>query len=176
VQADQLPGCGVPIVTNNGNSGPGSLRGVLAVMCGGRDDHVRGRRRQSDHPDDSELPIARSVTIRGPGANLLTVRRSAAAGTPEFRIFNIAPGVDATISGLTISNGSLNAQPGDQPGAGILVQTGGQLQLFAVTVSGNNTFNEGGGLANGGTCRSARARSAAMAATTAAAASPTAAR
>src|SRR5260221_14726413 len=54
---------------------------------------------------NGELLINRDLTINGPGAKLLTVQRSAANGTPAFRIFDIAVGIYATISGLTIANG-----------------------------------------------------------------------
>src|ERR1700682_1670737 len=37
-----------------------------------------------------ELLINKNLTIIGSGANLLSVQRSAASGTPNFRIFNIA--------------------------------------------------------------------------------------
>src|SRR4051812_27296069 len=45
----------------------------------------------------AELLLNKNLTITGPGANLLTVRRSDAAGS--FRIFNITS--DVSISGLT---------------------------------------------------------------------------
>src|SRR6266851_1346999 len=49
---------------------------------------------------NGELLINKSLTINGPGANLLTVQRSTAVGTPDFRIFNIASGnFNVTISG-----------------------------------------------------------------------------
>ena len=54
----------------------------------------------------AELPINKNLTIQGPGADLLSVQRSSTAGTPAFRIFNLAPGVKSAISGLTIANGS----------------------------------------------------------------------
>src|SRR5437762_13958179 len=52
----------------------------------------------------AELLINKNLTITGPGANLLSVQRSAASGTLLFRIFNIATG-NVTISGLNIANG-----------------------------------------------------------------------
>src|SRR5262245_57417189 len=42
-----------------------------------------------------ELAINKDLTISGPGANLLTIQRSAAPGTPNFRIFNITAGTIA---------------------------------------------------------------------------------
>ena len=56
-----------------------------------------------------ELLINKNLTISGPGANVLSVRRSAVAGTADFRIFDIGSGSNVTISGLTIANGRANA-------------------------------------------------------------------
>src|SRR5437870_5214215 len=52
-----------------------------------------------------------NLTINGNGA---TIRRSTAAGTPEFRIFEMAiyPGKSVTISNLTISNAYLSSHGG----------------------------------------------------------------
>ncbi len=55
----------------------------------------------------SALPdLSADITIDGPGASLLTVARSAASGTPDFRILDVPVGANATISGLTVSGGS----------------------------------------------------------------------
>ena len=45
------------------------------------------------------------LIIAGPGANLLTVQRSNAGGTPSFTIFYVSLDKNVSISGLTISNG-----------------------------------------------------------------------
>ncbi|MDQ6623778.1 MAG: right-handed parallel beta-helix repeat-containing protein [Verrucomicrobiota bacterium] len=92
----------------------------------------------------AELLINKNLTISGPGANLLTVQRSTAGGTPAFRIFEINPNsVIATISGLTVANGLA-------PGGGI--DNLGNLTLTSSTISGNsaNSFSSGG-VANNGT-------------------------
>ena len=88
----------------------------------------------------AELLINKNLTISGPGANLLTVQRSAASGTPNFRIFNIASG-NVTISGLTIANGNIS----ESRGGGIL--NSGTVTITNSTISGNS--NSGGG-GNGG--------------------------
>ena len=75
----------------------------------------------------AELLINKNLTISGPGANLLSVQRSAAAG--NFRIFDIASGsVNVTISGLTIANGSRQRRRHLQRGA---------LTITNSTISGN---------------------------------------
>ena len=94
------------------------------------------------------LPPLRTVLeIRGAGVTRLTVRRSDAPGTPNFRIFSIPAGSNVTISGLKVSNGwSVGAPYG---GAGIHNQ--GRLTLKVVKVSASTSVSgSGGGLYNGG--------------------------
>lgn len=81
----------------------------------------------------------KSLTINGPGANLLTVQRSAANGTAQFRIFEIAGGSFVTIAGLKIANGSVFAV-----GGGIYNNGGSVLYLTSVTISGNMAAGGGG--------------------------------
>jgi CSLREA domain-containing protein len=92
------------------------------------------------------LPIlSRSISIQGPGADLLTVRRDVNAAT-NFRIFHVkgpAGVVNAfSISGLTISGGT-GINKGDDFGGGILSES--SLILNNVNVSGN-TAGSGGGV------------------------------
>ena len=86
-----------------------------------------------------ELVINKAITINGPGPNLLTVRRDAAAA--DFRIFNVifvSLFSNVTISGLTIANGSSAA------GAGIYASH----ETLAITncIISGNTATSGGGL------------------------------
>ena len=83
------------------------------------------------------------MTISGPGAEDLTVERSTAPATPEFRIFDISyPRINVTISGLTITNGSA---PSNAPyGGGIY--SSGNLTLKNSTVTFNIAEMEGGGI------------------------------
>src|ERR1700686_761357 len=84
-----------------------------------------------------ELLINKNLTINGPGANLLTVQRSTAGGTPDFRIFNIASGnFNVTISGLTVSNG--NAPQFSGGGGGILNVSTGTVNIVNDTITGNS--------------------------------------
>jgi CSLREA domain-containing protein len=89
--------------------------------------------------------INRNIKINGPGAATLTVQRSTAGGTPNFRVFTINSGKVVTISGLTISNGSLTF--GSNGGG---VSNSGTLTLMNSTVSGNNTVNGGAIFNNSG--------------------------
>ena len=96
----------------------------------------------------SALPnLTSDVNINGSGPGNLTIQRSTAAGTADFRIFTVNSGVTANISGLTISNGRLTF---GNTGGGVLNK--GTLTLLNVTVSGNNVFTaaSGGGIMNDG--------------------------
>ncbi len=130
----------------------------------------------------SALPaIGGNLVINGLGADLLTVQRDTAGGTPDFRIFHINTGRTVTISGLTLSNGSANAaSPNDRGGAilneGTLTinnsiitdnsgsfgggiynegQGGASLTITNSTISNNSSSNIGGGLYNDGDSGSA---------------------
>jgi CSLREA domain-containing protein len=83
--------------------------------------------------------ITRSITIRGTGANLLTVRRAFNAAT-EFRIFTIAGSITngVAISGMTIAGGNLSFS-----GAGI--DSASHLTLTQVHLTRNTTVGTGSG-------------------------------
>ena len=135
VQADQLTGCSNinRVVNNNNDSGPDSLRGVIANVCAGTTVTFAPSVTGAIDLTSGELLINKTVTISGPGANLLSVQRSAAGGTPAFRIFNITPNsVIATISGLTIANGN-------SPSNGGGISNTGALTISNSTISGNST-------------------------------------
>ena len=89
-----------------------------------------------------------NLTINGPGASQLTVRRSTVSGTPDFNIFTIT-GTIVRVAGLTISNGKL---PNNNYGGGLDTSPGTTVTLESCVVSGNSTVYFGGGLASiGGT-------------------------
>ena len=141
VQADQLPGCNNinRVVNNNNDSGTDSLRAVIANVCAGSTITFAPNVTGAINLTSGELLINKSLTINGPGANLLSVQRSAAAG--NFRIFNIAPAsVIATISGLTIANGN---SPGSNGGG--IYNNGGTLTVSNSTLSGNSAGSGAGG-------------------------------
>jgi hypothetical protein len=144
VQPDQLPGCQGTMVTNTGDPGPGSLRAVVASACSGSTITFAPNVRGVIALTEGEIPITKQLSIVGPGANLLSVERSAAAPT-NFRIFNVGS-VPATISGLTIAKGLLASGNG----AGIL--SSGTLTLIGVAVTENVTAaGNGGGIRSSGT-------------------------
>jgi hypothetical protein len=129
------------VVTNNTDSGAGSLRQAIADTCyGGKitfDSSVT-----SPIVLASELAINKDATIQGPGAHLLTV-----SGNNAVRIFNVAPNSTLTLSGLTLAQG----RP-PQPQAGGAILNAGTLNITDSTLSDNFcTQANGGAVANTGT-------------------------
>jgi CSLREA domain-containing protein len=125
----------------------------------------------------SALPnITTDVTITGPGAKVLTVKRNAAAA---FRIFRASNSAIVAISDLTMNNGNAgngagmvigafandpvvvtltrvevtgNTATGADGGGGIFLGVGSTLNLIESTVSGNQSTSavsgDGGGITN----------------------------
>ncbi len=91
--------------------------------------------------------LNRNVSIEGLGESELSV-----SGGGASEVFNVADGVTATISGVTITDGVYNpGYYGFAYGGGIV--NSGVLSLDDVVVSGNQTigfFAEGGGIYNTG--------------------------
>jgi parallel beta-helix repeat protein len=142
-------------VTNTNDSGAGSLRDALTQANntpGTADTIVFGplfNTAQTISLTSGQLSVTDSVTITGPGAGLLTIRRDPAAST-QFRIFNVSGTgvIDVTMTGLTITGGSTASGPalgtgGD--GAGILLGDE-NLTLDHVVITGNSSGTEGGGI------------------------------
>jgi chitodextrinase len=95
------------------------------------------------------LPVIKGkVTIQGSGA---TIARSTAAGTPVFRIFDVASAGSLTLNSVTISNGLANN--GQQGGGGIMSH--GTLTVTGSKFTGNSapatSGTSGGGINNSGT-------------------------
>ncbi|MBS1792591.1 MAG: right-handed parallel beta-helix repeat-containing protein [Acidobacteria bacterium] len=100
-----------------------------------------------------ELPVTSAVYIAGPGAQRLTVRRSPAPGTPNFRVFNFASnaGPLLTLRGMRIENGNLP----DGDGGAIYNSAGNTLALLELVVA-NNSAARGGGIFTAGTVKASR--------------------
>lgn len=168
VQADQLPGCGNTIVTNNNDSGPGSLRSIFANACDGETITFAPSVVSPINLTSDALLINKAMTIRGPGANLLTVQRAPAAST-NFGIFHITSGGFNTISKLMIANGNadfggaisnqfgtsltvegctISGNVAGSIGGGGIANIGAATTIINSTISGNSTSSIGGGLAN----------------------------
>ena len=82
-------------------------------------------------------------SIAGTGVASLTVARSSAEGTPDFRIFTVDANVEAQLVGLTITGGS------SIYGGGIY--NGGTLTVTNSTINANNSPGDiSGGIGGGG--------------------------
>ncbi|HEU0209645.1 MAG TPA: right-handed parallel beta-helix repeat-containing protein [Candidatus Udaeobacter sp.] len=137
-------------VTSTNDSGTGSLRAVLSQANHGDTINFAIPLPGAITLTSAELVVAKNITISGPGASYLTIRRSAAASVPAFRIFRIPPNITATITGLTLSNGKTTdyAQHFPDDGAGILNR--GVLHLVNCVISGGNADAFGGAIHNFG--------------------------
>ncbi|MEO8459596.1 MAG: choice-of-anchor Q domain-containing protein [Dokdonella sp.] len=131
------------MVTTASDSGAGSLRAAMTSATSG--DRITFDPVLFGTPQTIELltllpNINVSMAIEGPGANLLTVRRSDTAA--EFRIFTVpGSGTNVAISGMTISNGSSGGNGGG-------IRSTGSLTLSRVVVSGNHASGGGGVFSN----------------------------
>jgi hypothetical protein len=126
------------IVMNANDSGPGSLRQALADANDGDtvnfDSSLNG---QTITLASGQLSVNDSVTISGPGADILAV-----SGNHASRVFYIGFGKTVTISGLTITNGTINGNGGG------IYNDHATLTVSNSTLSGNSATTDGGGIFN----------------------------
>jgi hypothetical protein len=91
-----------------------------------------------------ELPLVdNNLTINGPGANLMTVRRNTGG---DYRIFTINYNRLVSISGLTITKGRVVSSPNFGGGGGFFVYPGATLNLSDSVVTDNEGYSFGGGI------------------------------
>lgn len=141
-----------PVVTTNGDSGAGSLRRAIEDACDGSTitfDMTPGHVVSPITLTSAELVISKSLTIQGPGANLLTI-----SGNDANRVFEVNSGVTVSISGLTIANGKVSGGSGsNNQGGGIY--NSGTLNVVSSTLSHNSVsggcHSDGGGIYSNGT-------------------------
>jgi len=136
---------GPPVVTNTNDSGPGSLRQVIEEACTDAVVTFAPTVAGTITLTSGELVIANNITINGPGAKLLAI-----SGNTNSRVFHIGPQSNVDISGLTITEGSVqapqapSAQPGTESrGAGVFSE--GSLRLFDCMLTTNKTQGGSGG-------------------------------
>src|SRR5262249_45108880 len=138
-------------VTNNLDSGAGSLRAAIAFAHKG--DAINFAPSLVGHTitlTSGELLLRRDVTIAGPGADKLTI-----SGNHASRVFELSATLtpQVTLSGLTISDGvgvfaAGSTHKNDGDGGAILNQ--GTLRIDNCTLSGNSAPG-GGAIHNDGT-------------------------
>ena len=93
----------------------------------------------------SALPnLSDVVTLAGPGANLLTVRRNSG---PDYRILTLGVGASAVISGITIADGRASGSFPANCGGGIYADHSA-LSLINVELRGNAATLHGGAIFN----------------------------
>jgi hypothetical protein len=143
---------GTNTVTFLADSGPGSLRQVMADSTAG--DAIVFNVTGTITLASGELVVSKDLAIIGPGTSALAI-----SGAGKSRIFNINSNVTALISSLTVANGWA-------PGNGGGIYNAGTLRLDNLILSGNSTSGgaggaagqsggqggSGGGIWNGGTC------------------------
>ncbi len=119
-------------VTSGADSGAGSLRAVVASASAG-DIIEFAPSVTTVELTTAEIVITQSISIVGPGADVLTVRRSSAGGTPDFRLFRItAPSATVSMSGMTLTNGKQDA------GGAIQIATASSVTLTEMAFIGND--------------------------------------
>jgi hypothetical protein len=130
-------------VTNTADSGPGSLRNAITTASNGEIIDFAPGLQGDILLTTGELVIDQNVTINGPGADRMTIKRGIATG---FRIVNIRPGKTVTIKSLTIFGGYADSGSG----AGIY-NDNATLSLVNCVVEWNNAGVAGGGIFSVGT-------------------------
>ena len=95
-------------VTNTNDSGPGSLR--QAIVDANDGDTINFSVTGTIGLTSGELLVNKSITVSGPGADILAVN-----GNATYRVFHIAPGKTVSISRLSITNGrAFGFYPGNE--------------------------------------------------------------
>ena len=95
-------------------------------------------------PVISGAKVADNLTIIGNGA---TIDRSTAAGTPAFRLFDVASGNSLTLENVTLQGGLAQGSGTAADGGAVFNQ--GALTLSGVTVQNNFAIGAGGKIAVG---------------------------
>src|SRR5947207_3129344 len=133
------------VVTTNADSGAGSLRQAIIDACDGST--ISFDMLQVVSPitlTTGQLLIDKSLTITGPGANVLTT-----SGNNATRVFKTAPGKTITIADLTITGGNPSGSFPNNQGGGVW-NDNANLTLLRCAVSLNNASGDGGGVSNRG--------------------------
>jgi hypothetical protein len=150
-------------VTNDNDRGSGTLRAEVGAAVAGDTIVFAPSAYGTITLANGALSLPDRVTIDGPGAGQVTI-----SGGGKVRVFKIAAGVRATVSGLTITGGSganggavynqgtatftncnITSSSAQHDGGGLYNQ--GTATFTGCTISGNSAKGDGGGLDNQGT-------------------------
>jgi hypothetical protein len=127
----------VDTVLNLNASGAGSLSAVLAAASSG-DTIVFAPGLSGTITPSSTLTVANSVTIEGPGADVISI-----SGGGVNQVFKINNGVSSAISGLTITDGLVSSSTGNVAGGAI--DNEGNLALVGDVISNSTASAAGAG-------------------------------
>jgi hypothetical protein len=123
------------VVTTLNDSGPGSLRQVIAAANSG--DTITFKVHGTITLTSGALVIGKDLDIEGPGANKLTI-----SGNCASRVFVISSGI-VTLAGMTISDGLADGNsPVLPPSVGGGILNFASLTLSAVVVSDSQAFGD----------------------------------
>jgi hypothetical protein len=123
-------------VTSTADSGAGTLRWALASAAGGDTIDVTGVS-GTITLTSGQLFVSHNVAVIGPGPGRLSVN-----GNGASRVFYIAPGLSASIAGLTITNGTA-------AGTAFLANLGGGIYNDNSTLTVSNCTISGNAAAGG---------------------------
>ena len=125
---------GTVMVTSASDSGPGSLRAVIAAAGAGDtvtfDTSLKG---QTIALTSGAIAIDKGLTIEGPGAAEVVIDANHGS-----RIFTVSSG-DLSISGLTLADGAAPRE-----GGAIYTESAGSLTVSGCTFAGNTAGGAGG--------------------------------
>ena len=131
--------CATRTVRSRRDSGSGSLRQTLARARAGDTIVLRTN---GTIKLESELLLDKNITLRG-----LPAGRNTLSGADSTRILRVLEGVTATLEGLSLANGTVEAMG---EGAGGAVYNDGIVTMRNCTLVGNYSDNAGGAIWNGG--------------------------
>jgi hypothetical protein len=123
------------VVENTADDGAGSLRAAIGNAACTSISFDAALSGQTIALTSGELVIERALTITGPGAGQLAV-----SGGGSSRVVRVGYGIEASISGLTITGGDAMSGGG--------IYNYGTLALADCVVSGNRANSNGGGIHN----------------------------
>ncbi|HEY2395779.1 MAG TPA: choice-of-anchor Q domain-containing protein [Rudaea sp.] len=134
-------------VATLGDPGPTlqlTLRGAVAMAGSGDTVDFASGLSGTITLKQGEIAITRSLTIHGPGPDVISV-----SGDAKSRIFAISNAdgtpIDVTIDGLTLADGSVKDDNG-----GAILSNDANLTINRCVIAGNSATGTGGGVAIGG--------------------------